>query len=137
MTTGGFRLLTGRVIMYTVRVCSLIRRRSEMGSCEFVNWSRWYHISRADRPLSRIRVFRFAVAIASVTGETAPPSGETRNSSSSSSARHFSATGFLVTFLTRPISTVILCRRNSSSLDREENAGDGSIDYCAWARYWA
>ena len=97
-----------------------------MGSCELVNWSRWYHISRADRPLSRIRVFRFAVAIASVTGETVPPSGETRNSSSPSSAMHFSATGFLFTFFTWPISTVILCRRNSSSLDREENPGAGS-----------
>ena len=71
------------------------------------------------------------MAIASVTGETAPPSGETRDSSSPSSAMHFSATGFFVTCFTRPISTVILCRRNSSSLDREENAGDRSTPITA------
>ena len=66
------------------------------------------------------------MAMANVRGETGPPSGAMRRSSSMRSAIHFSATGSLFIFFTRPISIVILWRRSSSSLAREVSPGAGS-----------
>ena len=52
----------------------------------------------------RIRVLRLSVATAKERGVIVPPLGQIRRSSSPSSATHFSATGFLFEFLTRPTS---------------------------------
>ena len=106
--------------------CCRTTWRSEKGICALVNWSRWSHISRGDNPLLRIRVLRLAVATAKERGVIVPPSGQTRRSSSPSSATHFSATGFLFGFLTRPTSTAKpYCLRISSPY-REAKPGAGS-----------
>ena len=78
--------------------------RSEVGSCSFENWSRWNHISRAESARPRILELSCAVAIARLSGDTGPPHGSCRNSSSSTSNTAFSATGFLFEFLMRPTS---------------------------------
>lgn len=61
------------------------------------------------------------MAIASETGEMGPPSRQMHRSFLPSSAKHFSATGFLFRFLILPTSTVILCLWRTSSLNKEES----------------
>ena len=66
---------------------------SENGSWSPVIWSRWVHISRADRPPCLRRELRLAVANANVNRDMGPPSGWIFNISAPSSSTAFSATG--------------------------------------------
>ena len=68
----------------------------------------WNHISRAESPRPRILELSCAVAIARMSGDTGPPHGSCRSSSSSTSNTAVSATGFLFGFLTRPTSKRIV-----------------------------
>ena len=93
----------------------------------FENWSCCVHISRAANPRERICEFRVAVATESTTGETGPPWGCCRRSSSSSSWTALSATGFLFQFLTLPISRTILWSWRTGSLLRAMKQGAVSV----------
>ena len=73
--------------------------RSEIGSCSFENWSLWNHISRAESPRPLILELSCAEAIARMSGDTGPPHGSCRSSSSSTSNTAFSATGFLIVWV--------------------------------------
>ena len=92
-----------------------------------MNWSRWVHNSLTENPLFRTRVLRFAVAIDRTSCVTAPPVGCWCNSSCSSSHTAFSATGFLLTFLTRLSSIVSRYVDSRASLTRAANPAAGSV----------
>ena len=123
---GAFYLLLTGWFSRHKECCCWRRSRSDKAICELVNWSHWSHISRADNPLLRIQLLRLAVATAKVSREIGPPSGQMRRSSSPSSATHFSATGFLLGFLTRPTSTTKPYCRRVASLAKEAKPGAGS-----------
>ena len=76
-----------------------------------------------------MREFKVAVATDSKTGETGPPCGSCRRSSSSSSWTGFSATGFLLRFLTLPISRAIRCSCRTESFSRAKKQGAGRSNY--------
>ena len=92
-----------------------------------MNWSRGVHNSRADIPLFLTRALRLAVATHSRTCVMAPPVGCWCNISPSRSRMAFSATGFLLMFLTRPSSIVSRYLFNIVSLTRAANPGAGSV----------
>ena len=77
---------------------------SENGSWSPVIWSRWVHISRADKPPCLRRELRLAVANANVNRDMGPPSGWTFNISAPSSSTTFSTTGLLLRVFSRPFS---------------------------------
>ena len=77
--------------------------------CSLLNWLRCVQSSRAERPWLRSWEFKRAVATARPSSVTGPPPGSWRKSSVSSSSTAFSATGFLLTFFTRPTSMVSQC----------------------------
>ena len=66
------------------------------------------------------------MAIASIRGDTGPPPGSCRSSSSSTSDTAFSATGFLLGFLILPISKRIPNRSRVGSFMRATKPGAGS-----------
>ena len=99
---------------------------STMGSCSPVSWSDWVQTSRAERPSRRMQEFVFAGASARVTSDTGPPSGDKFRSSKPSSSMARSATGFLLGFLTLPISKVIPWERRIGSVASAQNPGAGS-----------
>ena len=66
------------------------------------------------------------VATANSSGDTVPPPGSCRSSSSSTSATAFSATGFLLAFLIRPIYTLMPKRCSVGSSTRAMHPGAGS-----------
>ena len=80
-----------------------------------------------------MRVLRLTEATAKESREIGPPSGQIRRSSSPSSATHFSATGFLFGFFTRPTSTAKPYWRRVASLDSDEKPGAGSTRMTAGA----
>lgn len=63
--------------------------------------------SRADRPPSLIRELSLAAAVEGLSCETGPPPGTCLSIFSLTSAKAFSATGFLLGFLNLPISRLI------------------------------
>ena len=82
--------------------------------------------SRAERPWLHSREFKQAVAMARPSSVTRPPPGSWRKSFVSSSSTAFSATGFLLTFFTRPTSMETPRCRNALVFVSETNPGAGS-----------
>ena len=99
---------------------------STMGSCSPVSWPRWVQTSRAERPSRRMQEFVFAVAGARVTSDTDPLSGDKFKSSKPSSSMARSAKGFLLGFLTLPISKVIPWERRIGCVASAQKPGAGS-----------
>ena len=105
---------------------SRILSKSSIGSCALVIWSRWNHISLADRPLDRSRLFSTDVETANEQEVTVSPRGSCRCNSASSSCMAFSATGLWFLFLILPTSTWIWYFHSNSLSLSAWNPGDGS-----------
>ena len=105
--TGAFDFSLWGWLASSCSCCHRMMSWSCRGICWFENWSRWAHISLAERPCERMCTFRFAVTTASVKGVIGPPSGSCQSSSLPTSCTSLSATGFLLQFFALSISRVI------------------------------
>ena len=89
--------------------------------------SLWVHVSQLDRPRPRIRLLRRDTARVRVRSVMAPPRGSSLSISASNSWTARSASGFLLVFLWRPISTWTRWCDRRSSLVRAQKPVPGSV----------